>query len=303
MTSTCPRLDGGLCRFRRTDFQPGSARLFLAALLLLFHPDLSHAKIHFRSQSHRGLSSQSLRKRLHVNSLITEPGTFELEFSNALSITSRSNVMPTTLKWTPGVGTGFLGRTEFNVGFDSLSSFPEPETRTNQFSDHLSFAATTVLYGGAKLNVAVAPVALFYLRGDRGARVGAVALARYDAGLNSAGMTLSWTGATASSESNPAGTFDLGGGYGRKLARAGLCSHFTPHVNLVYEQSSGGLQGLSVFEGFEYQLTQRLAIDLSGQHLNLWGGSVDHQVVLGMTLNLGPPRKWFPRRGSALRWF
>ena len=288
---------------RRTDCQACSARVVLVAIMLLFHPPLSSAGIHFRSRSHRGATSQSLRKRLHVNSLITEPGTFEVEFANTLSVTSRSDFMPAALKWTPGTGTGIWGRTELNVGFDAVSSVLQPDGRANQFSDHVSFLATSVLYGGAKLNLAIAPEAFFYLRDDRGARLGAVALARYDSGPHSAGMTLSWTGATRSSSSNPAGTFDLGGGYGRKLANAGILSYLTPHLNLVYERSSGGVEGLSVFEGVEYQVTKRLAIDISGQHLNLWGDSVDHQIVLGMTFNLGPPRRWFPGRGSAFRAF
>jgi hypothetical protein len=288
---------------QRTNFQSCLAKFLLAVLMLLFHPGPAQGKIPFRRQSHRGLPSQNLRKKLHVNSLITEPGTFEVEFGNALSLTSRSDFLPTTLKYTPGGNSGLWGRTEFSVGFDSLSSAVESGTRTNQFSDHLSFAATTVLYGGAKLNVAVSPAAFFYLQGDRGARLGAAVIARYDAGLSSAGLTLSWTGATATSPTNPAGAVDLGGGYGRKLAKIGVCSRLTPHANLVYERSSGGVRGLSVFEGMEYQLTERLAIDISGQHVNLWGGSVDHELVLGMTLNLGSPRKWFPGRGSAWRSF
>ena len=39
--------------------------------------------------------------------------------------------------------------------------------------------------------------------------------------------------------------------------------------------------------GVEYQLTQRLALDLSGQRFGLIGGGQDRQVLLGLTLNLG----------------
>jgi len=293
--------DASMRLWLKTHFEPFSVTLLLAALILLIHPQLASAKFHFRS-NHQALASQN-RKKLHVNSLITTPGTVEVEFANARSATSRSDYLPTTLKWTPGASSGFWGRTELSVGFDSLSSVFETDKRTNQFSDHLSFAATSVLYGSAKLNLAVAPVAFFYVRGDQGARLGGVGLARYDTDLNSAGMTLSWTGATVSSASNPAGTFDLGGGYGRKLAKTGFCSHLTPHANLIYERSSGGIHGLSIFEGLEYQMTEKFAIDISGQHLNLWGDSVDNQIVLGMTLNLGSPRKWFPGLRSTLRAF
>jgi hypothetical protein len=152
--------------------------------------------------------------------LITEPGTFELE-SGAVYSVSDAYFLPTTLKLTPSTNTGFWGRTELSANFDMVSSSIEEGERSTQFSDHLSVAATTVVYGGEELNVALAPTASFFLRGDRGARLGAAAVARVDSGLNSAGVTVSWTGATASSSSNPAGIFDLGVGFGRSLAHSG----------------------------------------------------------------------------------
>jgi len=231
--------------------------------------------------------------------LITEPGTFELEWGAAYSV-SGAYFLPTTLKITPSANTGFWGRTELSANFDMLSSPVEEGRRTTQFSDHLSVAATTVVYGGEKLNVALAPMASFFLWGDRGARLGAAAVARVDSGLNSAGVSLSWTGATASSSSNPAGIFDLGGGFGRKLARSGTWARITPHGNAVYERLTGAVSETSVFAGLEYQLTEKLALDISSQHLNLGSGSSDHQVLLGITWNFGQPRKWFSRSSGRL---
>jgi hypothetical protein len=262
-------------------------------------PAQGQVRIHLPRRSNSRISSQSLRRRLHINSLITEPGTFELESGAAYSI-SGAYFLPTTLKITPSTNTGFWGRTELSANFDMLSSPVEEGQRSTQFSDHVSVAATTVVYGGEKLNVALAPMASFFLRGDRGARLGAAAVARLDSGLNSAGVTLSWTGATASSSSNPAGIFDLGGGFGRRLASSGTWARITPHGNVVYERLTGAGGATSVFVGLEYQLTEKLAFDLSSQHLNLGSDSSDHQVLLGVTWNFGQPRKWFSRSSGRL---
>jgi hypothetical protein len=271
----------------------------LAWLFVGSQPAPAQIRIHLPHRSSSRISSQSLRRRLHINSLITEPGTFELESGGAYSV-SGAYFLPTALKITPSANTGFWGRTELSANFDMVSSSVEEGRRTTQFSDHVSVAATTVVYGGEKINVALAPMASFFLRGDRGARLGAAAVARVDAGLSSAGVSVSWTGATASSSSNPAGIFDLGGGFGRRLASSGTWARITPHGNAVYERLTGAASETSVFAGVEYQLTQKLAFDISSQHLNLGSASSDHQILLGITWNFGPPRTWFSRSSGRL---
>ena len=67
----------------------------------------------------------------------------------------------------------------------------------------------------------------------------------------------------------------------------GLLSKFTPHFNAVWEKSTGSERFVSVFEGVEYQMTERVAFDLSGQHFSVAGRTPDHQLVFGLTVNLG----------------
>jgi len=237
----------------------------------------------------RSQSTITLQKRLHVNTLITQPGTIELDWGNDYSFTSGSDTMPSTLKYTP-VGKQILwGRTEFAASFDTLSTAVESDARIAHFSDRVTFAATTVVFDGEKLDIAIAPYAAILLRGESGMRAGATAIARYDFGRNSAGVTMSWSGATAASSSNPAGTFDAGLGFGRRLKPSGFAGRFTPHSNLIYEKSTGVDRAISVFEGVEYQITEKLALDISGQHFNIVGGTTDHQMVIGITLNFGHP--------------
>jgi hypothetical protein len=272
----------------------GSRLLFLGIPLLIVLgsvPALGKIHLPFRRSGQRS-AGPSLRRRLNINSIITEPGTFETEWSNIYS-TSGTFFMPTTLKLTPGTGTGFWGRTELSASFDSMYSASLNNQRSTQFSDHVTVASTSVIYAGQQWNVAIAPVATFYWRDEKGARLGAVAIARYDSGLNTAGVSVSWTGATSPSPTNPAGTLDLVGGYGRKLANAGAMSHLTPYGNVVYERSSGGFHGLSLVEGLEYQVNGKIAVEMATQQLNLYGSSLDYQFILGLTVNFGPPKKWF----------
>jgi hypothetical protein len=77
-------------------------------------------------------SSVTLRKRLHINDLITEPGTVEIDWANLYSYTSSNFTMPSSLKFTP-MGTSLLwGRTEYSIAFDSISSAVDLGSRTTQ---------------------------------------------------------------------------------------------------------------------------------------------------------------------------
>ena len=260
-------------------------RFAAVALACVLAPAVCAAPFH-RTTSGGRSQAISLRKRLHVNTLIAEPGAIEIDWGGALS-TAANYTLPAAIKYTPEGSHIWWGRTEFSASFDSLSSVVQLDNRTTQFSDRLGFQANCVVQDGARLDIALAPQASFLLRGDQGERYGATAIARYDWGRNSAGATFTWTGATDSSPTNPAGTFDIGAGYGRRLTAAGALSHITPHVNWLYEKSTGNVRTVSLFEGVEYQVTERFAVDFAGQHFSVWGGAVDHQVTIGLTVNTG----------------
>ncbi|MBZ5579281.1 MAG: hypothetical protein LAP40_22190 [Acidobacteriia bacterium] len=235
----------------------------------------------------RSGSTITLRKRLHVNTLITEPGTAEIEWGSLDSFSSGNFTLPAAFKYTPQGHRIIWGRTEYSLAFDSVSVADLGGGRITQFSQSLTATATSVLHDGEKLDIAIAPQAVFFLRGEQGARLGAIAIARYDTGRHSMGVTVSWSAATHISASNPAGTLDVGLGYGRRLAAGGLLGKFTPHCNAVWERSTGLDRVVSVFEGVEYQMTERLAFDLSGQHFGINGNTPDHQIAFGITLNVG----------------
>ena len=262
-------------------------RLSLAAICLVFLglPEYAHARPHLRHPLRSG-GAGGLRKRLHINDLITEPGTVEIDWANLYSYTTKNFTMPSALKYTPLGNSLLLGRTEYSLAFDSISSAVDLGTRTTQFSDRVSLTATSVVFDSTHFDIAVAPQATVFLRDESGGRYGATVIAREDIGQNSLGATVSWSGASASSSTNPAGTWDFGGGFGRHLRTNGILGHFTPHVNAVWERSTGIGGSLSTFAGMEYQITTRVAFDASGQRIGLTDG-VDRQVLLGFTINLG----------------
>lgn len=228
----------------------------------------------------------SLQRRVHVNTLITEPGSGEVEWDNVFGVNG-NYVMPSLIKFTPKGSNIIWGRTEFSIGFDTVNSVLEFNQRINHFSDRVTVAATSVLRDGKIFDFAVAPSASFFLRGEQGARLGATAIARWDWGRNSLGTTLGWTSATHSSPTNPSVIADWSTGFGRRLAEKGAWRHLTPHTNLQLEKASGLRRQISVFEGIEYQITSRLALDFSGQHYGLGSGAVDHQAVIALTVHFG----------------
>jgi hypothetical protein len=260
-------------------------RLFGLLMLIQLAAPPVEARL-FRRRSTRG-ASISLRRRLNVNPLITDPGTVEVEWNNAWTW-SRSYSMPTTLKWTPEGSHVYWGRTEFSANLDAISSVDTESGRVTHSSDHLTLAGTSLIADREHWNFAFAPLATFALRDHQGARLGGVAIVRYDRGRGSAGATVTWTGATNPSADNPSGTWDIGGGYGRAIG-----GKFTAHGDVQYERSTGIAGAWSLFEGVEYQYTDNLAIDVSAQHISLFGGERDHQLVAGITMNLGKPARWF----------
>jgi hypothetical protein len=224
-----------------------------------------------------------------VNTLISEPGTGEVDWNSLYSLTTGSLAMPSTLKYTPEGHHIAWGRTEYSVSFDAVDVSAADSGRVTQFGPAITVAGTSVLFDGGKLDIAVSPQATLLLRGDSGIRAGATAIARYDAGRNSIGGTVGWSGATQSSPTNPAGTFDVGLGLGRRLATAGALGRLTAHGNAVWERSTGLHSFASAYEGVEYQMNDRLALDLSGQHLGVHSTHPEHQIVFGITVGLGKP--------------
>lgn len=253
-----------------------------AALVLTFTGAVFAASRH-TTVSHSGIQ---LRKRLNVNDLIADPGTVELDWSSLFSLSSHNYSMPSAVRYTPSGSSMFGGRTEYSLSFDSLTSAPFGGSRLNQFSESLTAMATIVPW--KDIGFAIAPQATYMLRDATGWRFGAIVLGRAQFGLNEFGITGGWSGATSSSDGNPAGTFDAGVGYGRHFKGSGFVSKLIPHVNVTGEKSTGITRQISLFEGIAYQPNDRLMFDISGQHFGIIGGPPDHQLVIGLTFTLTP---------------
>ncbi len=245
-----------------------------------------------RAPTHQGSSGASLRKRIHINSLITQAGTAEVETGGNVSLVgdlAGAFTLPTVLKFTPD-----RTNTEFNVSFDGLasdlSSDLSSDSRPTHFGDRVTVGATHEFHGWRGLSLAAGPQATFFTRGSDGVRWGGVGLARANLAGWDGGLTASFTQATHSSDVNPARLLDLGAGVGRKLSK-----RVTAHANYLYEKANGYSPQHSLYEGVEFQLTPRFALDLTMQQIGV-GGTIDHEFVASVTMNLGRPSRWRPRR-------
>src|SRR5712692_9994458 len=102
-------------------FSPrGAERLAAAVCLVVVLAGTAQAR--FRRSGGSSRSNISLRKRLHVNTLITEPGTVEIEWDNLYSYTGGNFSMPSIFKYTPQGKNILWGRTEYSAVFDSVDS-------------------------------------------------------------------------------------------------------------------------------------------------------------------------------------
>jgi hypothetical protein len=260
---------------------------------MLFELTAPHAQAKLLRRSPRIRSSRiALRRRLHISPLITDTGTVETEWSTAWT-DPESFTMPTTVKWTPEGSTLVWGRTEYSANFDVVSSLVSDGNRVTHASDHAGITATTLIADGEHWNFAVAPAVTFGSRDQPGVRAGLTGITRYDQGRNSAGATITWTGTPKPNDSSPAGTWDLGLGFGHTFG-----DKTTVHMDAQLERATGFESAWSFFEGVEYQFTPALALDATMQHLNATGGTLDRQILIGLTFNLGRPAAWFKRSAS-----
>jgi hypothetical protein len=164
-----------------------------------------------------------------VNTLITEPGTVEVEWYNDFAA-SGNYVMPSLIRFTREGPDIIWGRTEYSIGFDTVSSVPQFDECINHFSDRVTIAATRMLSDGKIFDFAVAPSASFFLRDEQGTGIG-----------DATGWARRWGG--------------------RRLATGGAMGHLTPHMNVQVEKASGMQRQSSAFEGIEYQIAGRVALE------------------------------------------
>ena len=268
-------------------WEPLKLRPYIALTLVILAPLCSYARTRAPRRQTSGVTQ---RKRLHINKLLADPGTVEIDWAYLYSYTTGIITLPSAIKYTPCGDTWLWGRTEYSVAFDSINSATTAGGRATQFSDRLTFQGAVGIKDTKHFDVAFAPQITVLLRNDSGVRYGATALFRVDAKDNSIGFTAGWSAATAPSDTNPAGVVDLSAAYGRPLWHCGFFKKLTPHLNATYEKATGFDRTVSVFGGVEYEINKRLAFDISGQRYSFLGAQPDRQLLAGFTYTLGKSR-------------
>lgn len=219
------------------------------------------------------------------DNVTTVPGTVELELGGAA--TGEFFGLPTGFKFTPDVPQGLLRGMEFSVGFDSISSLEMGSNRDTRFGDRVGFAVRRALYQGDSFSFGIAPQAVFFLRDEEGARLGASAIAVYSFGLNSLVANLVWSAATDSSENNPARQTSVIAGYSRTLGSGPQASRVAAFFEYLQEFPTDQPSRVSLIQGISYRLRPDLVLDFAVQQNGLAATPFDFAVATGLTYNLG----------------
>ena len=128
---------------------------------------------------------------------------------------------------------------EFSVGFDSISRVDMGSDRDTRFGDRIGFAIRRALYESGGFSFGVAPQAVFFLRDEEGARLGASAIAVYSFGPNNLVANLVWSVATDASENNPSRQSSVIAGYSRTLGSGPRSSRAAAFAEAGYPLDSG----------------------------------------------------------------
>lgn len=242
-----------------------SSRFVLSLLLLA--GGVAEARLpRFRRQAH----AIGTRNRVHVNRLITEAGTLELEIGVGFGAD------PALLKYTAEGDSLLWGRTEYSVGFDYLHG-----------SNDVTLAANSLLLDGVHWNVSVGPAVTIVRQDGSGLRGGGTVATRYDRGLGSVGATANWSKATRPGAGTPADVAAFGLGGGVRLGKAGWRGKLTLNGNLLNEHASSTAAAWSTFEGLEWEATGHVSANVVVQQIDWGGANRDKQVFVGLTVNFG----------------
>lgn len=215
----------------------------------------------------------------------TAPGTLELELGG--SGNAEFFGLPTLLKFTPDVSDGIFSGTEFSVGFDSISSVEIGNDSDTRFGDRIGFAVRRALYQNGGFSFGVAPQAVFFLRGEEGARLGASAIAVYSFGKNSVVANLLWSAATDASENNPRQQTGVIAGYSRTLGSGPRLSRASAFAEFLQEFPSDEPSRVSLMQGVTYRVRPDLVVDFSLQQNGLAATPFDLIFATGLTYNFG----------------
>lgn len=224
---------------------------------------------------HHQAQSMGTRNRVHVNRLITEPGTFEMEVGAGFAEYG-DNTDPVLLKFTAAGDSLLAGRTEYSVGFDYLHG-----------SNDVSLAANSLLFDGEHWNVTLGPSLTIVRQDGSGVRAGATFVTRYDHGPASVGVTAAWSKATRPGPLTPADLVDVGLGGGVRLGSKGWRSKLTANGNFLSEHASATGAVASTFEGLEWEINGKISANAVVQQLDWRGPNRDNLFLLGLTINFG----------------
>ena len=266
-------------------------RLLWGGLFILLLPANLRAQSSAGSNQAGPFEAAPQRPTFTVNTTTTAPGTLELEFgATGTSSFGGLLALPSNIKFTPDVSGGVFQCAEFSLSFDAASSVAVADRRETQFGDSLSFVIRRPVYRGKALSFAVSPRPIFFLRDNRGLRLGIRAVSEYDHHLDSVVVNFTWTRATSPTPTNTPNEFDIASDYSHTFGDTGIRNRFSVFAGLLLEKPSKQDAAVSLGQGISYRLRSNRVLDCAVRELGWTTGARGYEILAGFTTNFG--RLW-----------
>lgn len=266
---------------RRSGTPAISLRFHLASLCLLA---LIPVNVSAQSVSGPYLATPQ-RPTFTSDTSTTAPGTIELQTGGTFS--DGLFTLPTTLKFTPGVASGFFRSGEFSASFDAVTVLSANGRSHTRFGDRIDLAWRRPVYSRGRVSAAAVPLFTVFTRDASGVRLGAAGILAYAAGRSAAVLNASLTGATSASPSNPSKAGTIAADFLHTLSGSGPWSTVTVFAGLQSEHAARHPNVFSLGQGILWRVRPNLVLDAALRETRLNLHQKDLQLLLGLTLNFG----------------
>jgi len=149
--------------------------------------------------------------------------------------------------------------------------------RVTKTGNLLSFAIRRPIFEVKNFSVAFAPQASFFLRDEKGARLGATVFTAYSFGLNAVVTNFTFSNATSSSASNPAQKYELAIDVSRTLGNSGARSKTGIFSGILIEKARKQDSVVSLLQGINYRVKPNLVLDIAFRQVGLRTRNIDYQ--------------------------
>lgn len=228
---------------------------------------------------HQPAAATPQRPTFTSDTSTTAPGTLELEFGATTG--DGFWQAPATIKF------GAFTNSEFRLAFDAIDFTNANGQTVRRFGDRLVLGYRQRLYRRGRFSFALSPRLAALLRGNRGIRAGLAGIVAQEFGRNTLVVNLAGSGATRPGPNNPQRFVEFDTDLSRPLGRTGVRSRLGVFAGAHADKGKDRKALYALGQGITYRLRPGIVLDTAVRQVGLGSGKVDHQLLFGMTANLG----------------